>query len=987
MKQLFFFLIALTISPLTAQFTYEDRNVIEEERNQGIRGFGDVDNDGTLDIIKATGNQGNDCFPGDRKLMWSSNRGDGGFLQDQLIKEYAPDGTYYDGIVRDIEVADFDNDGNLDVIVALEYQTPDPNFPNIDLDIYVIEFYQGNGDGTFQASTELWQSETFLVGDNINIDMEAFDFENDGDIDIAFIWRDGRLFTMRHQSNGNFTTPIMDVITTSQDFGDLRSVDFNNDGFTDMIAISALPGPQDGERFAILPNLAGALDYSEHGYPLLTESPVVFYDLGDVNDDGFADIVTSEVDMDGNIHIYTYSNTQSTGIVGNFQAVPAELNYSGDGPNLIELVVPLLGDFDDDGDDDIVFGQSQDPWVLVQQGGSFTVTHTTDNYLIGGDLFALEDIDDDGFLDAIGFNGGFDSYVSWNPIESDGTVTVGDLIHVSGNYAGAVAGSNTQEDPWTFVRDVDGDGDMDVISQTNSVTYWYENPGNGAFDNPKLFSKLVGGTAAYAVEDLNNDGIMDLIVELSDQIHVFLRLPNGEEQEIIVGPESVPWLLSFGDYENDGDIDILSDAYINDGTGNFTSEPALEGIFPNRRFQYEDLNGDSILDSFRVTDPSSGFPAFEILLSNGPNNYTAQEVYEQSTNSNFAYSVNFEDINVDGLKDVVFMVRQSNPDFKLFVSYNQGGSFAPATELLVIGPEDDFLEYRFFEDIDYNGRLDLILFTGEDILYRLQNTDGTFEPLAVLIEEGQICINEFDTVKDLFFADIDGDEVNDYVIVSELDLSWIGNNFDIDPLTLDFDGDGVFNLEEDINGNGDLTDDDTDGDGIPNYYDTDDDGDLVETSDEITGIGAGDNDGYAFIDTDGDGIENYLDTDDDGDETLTVDEDYNGNGDPIDDDTNSNDIPDFLDPEVFILSVGDPLANLFSISPNPFEEHLSIQVAEPLSEVSIRLFDLNGRVLLTQNIDTIEQIVQIDMPSLTAGIYWLELSTGGQSTVKKVIKN
>lgn len=74
---------------------------------------------------------------------------------------------------------------------------------------------------------------------------------------------------------------------------------------------------------------------------------------------------------------------------------------------------------------------------------------------------------------------------------------------------------------------------------------------------------------------------------------------------------------------------------------------------------------------------------------------------------------------------------------------------------------------------------------------------------------------------------------------------------------VDSDNDTVNNYDEDLNKNNDLTDDDTDGDGIPNAYDTDDDGDGTLTKDEDSnGDGNPLND-----DTDGDGIPDYLDTD------------------------------------------------------------------------------------------------------------------------------
>ncbi|MCY1222926.1 hypothetical protein D9M72_350340 [compost metagenome] len=49
----------------------------------------------------------------------------------------------------------------------------------------------------------------------------------------------------------------------------------------------------------------------------------------------------------------------------------------------------------------------------------------------------------------------------------------------------------------------------------------------------------------------------------------------------------------------------------------------------------------------------------------------------------------------------------------------------------------------------------------------------------------------------------------------------------------DTDGDGILSYLEDLNGNGNYYDDDTDGDGIPNFIDVDDDGDGTRTRVEI----------------------------------------------------------------------------------------------------------------------------------------------------------
>ena len=93
---------------------------------------------------------------------------------------------------------------------------------------------------------------------------------------------------------------------------------------------------------------------------------------------------------------------------------------------------------------------------------------------------------------------------------------------------------------------------------------------------------------------------------------------------------------------------------------------------------------------------------------------------------------------------------------------------------------------------------------------------------------------------------------------------------------------------------------DTDEDGIPNYYDLDDDGDNVPTLFELDLFNTdGDNDPLTNpLDTDGDGVPNYLDPDDDGDGILTINEDSNGDLDPTNDISDTEIGADYLNPEV-----------------------------------------------------------------------------------------
>jgi FKBP-type peptidyl-prolyl cis-trans isomerase FkpA len=81
----------------------------------------------------------------------------------------------------------------------------------------------------------------------------------------------------------------------------------------------------------------------------------------------------------------------------------------------------------------------------------------------------------------------------------------------------------------------------------------------------------------------------------------------------------------------------------------------------------------------------------------------------------------------------------------------------------------------------------------------------------------------------------------------------------------DFDGDGIPSILEDLDGDGDLNNDNTDSETesfnvfLANHYDTDDDDDGIDTIDEIELDAEGNF--VSFKDTDGDGIYDHLDND------------------------------------------------------------------------------------------------------------------------------
>ena len=223
--------------------------------------------------------------------------------------------------------------------------------------------------------------------------------------------------------------------------------------------------------------------------------------------------------------------------------------------------------------------------------------------------------------------------------------------------------------------------------------------------------------------------------------------------------------------------------------------------------------------------------------------------------------------------------------------------------------------------------------TERDIGTDPRNKDSDSDGIEDGVEVGPDVNNPINSDDDNFIDAIDPDDDNDGIDTFDEDIDGDGDptNDDTDGdmipnyLDPDDDGDGVLTATEDLDNDGDPNNDDTDGDLVPNYLDEDDDNDTVLTRDEdVDGDGnpANDNSDVAL----GDMVPNYLDTDDDGDGVLTVDEDVDMDGDPRNDDTNMNGFANFLDPcepDDTVLAClngdtdGDGVIN--SIDPDPLD--------------------------------------------------------------------
>ena len=172
-------------------FINDGGELTEEARLRGVQGvnvsgayghtigsaFGDIDNDGDLDLVQA-----NLAHPFYYQFSDLSavliNDGFG-----QFVDEAAQRGIYYRETHSNPTLFDADTDGDLDLFVTCVY-------PDRDSD-----FYENDGDGYFT----LRNYESGLIVNN-GWGSAASDFDNDGDVDVVA----GRIFENRGTPDGNW---------------------------------------------------------------------------------------------------------------------------------------------------------------------------------------------------------------------------------------------------------------------------------------------------------------------------------------------------------------------------------------------------------------------------------------------------------------------------------------------------------------------------------------------------------------------------------------------------------------------------------------------------------------------------------------------------------------------------------------------------------------------------------------------------------------
>ena len=665
--------VDLVVGP---QGRYTGIGDVEVLYNDGAGGYGsphgigisgestiaDVDGDGSPDLVIAYGST----------IALLINEGERAFAEPYFFA--AP---YF---VRGIVAADLDDDGDVDIAAGLVEQ------PGQEVQEFVLWTLEnqggGEGGGDFDAGTVAYtEDDLFDVVDRWLAG--AADFDGDGvpelvtgeyvlqaatpsgiplarqsdgsyvaldkyvlfGPDAHFVDVDGSgkpdlitdggsgddVYVSLNRGDGSFAEP------TGYSAGVSTVADMNGDGLPDLVGVLF---PDDSPRLAIARNMGeGTFAATRHlpagGFPTPTGTsrPVA----GDVDGDGDEDFVAIEADLFQFDVLYVHENLgggtfrgrslwyeQDGELQGELR--PADLDAQGHldillvdsraeevrvflNPGSFEgfgqdepIRVPVgagaldvaFGDVDGDEDLDIVVANRDGSSISVfenQTGGSFDVPVESASQ-DNPSAPHLVDLDGDGDLDVLTVH---PTFVSLLVNQGGGVFALGRSFAATG-------------EPTSSLRtaDLDGDGDLEVffgvVEPNDTLLLVFENLGSGVFAEVSI--RLTTPLRVVEVEavDLDGDQVLDLVASETEAF--FYARQRGTLDFAPFEDFPVPFFRDWrlADLEGDGDVDVVLlggaggesqslTLHLNHGDASFSTSLLLVGASA-----IADFDGDGLLD-------------------------------------------------------------------------------------------------------------------------------------------------------------------------------------------------------------------------------------------------------------------------------------------------------------------------------------------------------------------------------------------------------
>ena len=400
----------------------------------------------------------------------------------------------------------------------------------------------------------------------------AADFDKDQDADLVVYHEQLNEFNYyeNEDGRGGFGTRTEILQLTIDEVVDIQAADLDGDGDLDILGRIAAP-----RRLFWLEN-QDASDRLWAVHDILPTDPIsrtISMDLGDVDGDDDIDVVVVYT-VDNNITIephMVWLENQDGAFVESERGL---ISTSIDSARSL-----ALADMDNDADLDLVVGAGSRThsgelpnarvfWIENMDGaGTFSdVQHEVTLDVAGQVSIATSDVDGDGDVDVISLSTE-GRRVAWHENVGNG----------SGTFERHVVATTSLEltgDARIYGVDLDGDGDTDIVSNAWDI-YWWEGYGDGTFAEAATVNQDLGAVPASHLSFAD--------VDLDGDLEVFEMVDGFNREKAI-------WIETFkrpvGDVNNDWRFDS-SDLVIVFQAGKYE-----DGIFRNASFEEGDWNGD-----------------------------------------------------------------------------------------------------------------------------------------------------------------------------------------------------------------------------------------------------------------------------------------------------------------------------------------------------------------------------------------------------------
>jgi hypothetical protein len=571
----------------------------------------DVDGDGDVDVLSAS--------YVDDTVAWYENNGASPPGFTERVLKTAADGAY------SVHAADVDGDGDVDVLSASSLDD-------------TVAWYENNG-----ASPPSFTEHVITTAADGARSVHAADVDGDGDIDLLSASSDDDTIAWYESDGGSPPSFTEHVITAAADGAiSVDAADVDGDGDVDVLSASWLD-----DTVAWYENTSGdGLAWTFHMITSAADG-AISVDAADVDGDGEVDVLSAS-HLDDTVAWYenrsphpdlTFRGRRITAAAdGAFSVHAADVDGDGDmdplsasiysntiawfendgthPPSFTERVITTEAiiansvqpaDVDGDGDIDVLSGSTYSNTIAWYENQGTNPPSFTEHPIAAASdeprSIRAADVDGDGDVDLLSVFF-YSDQVWW--FENNGSSPPG--------FTPRVITSAADGPMSVHAADVDGDGDMDVLSVTvyDHTAAWYEN--NGA--KPPGFTRRVVTTAAngpWSIDtaDVDGDGDTDVLLTASYDNKVAwyenngARPPSFTERVITTTADGAKWVHA-ADVDSDGDMDILSASYLddtvawyeNDGASppSFTERVIATGADEARSVHAADVNGDGDVD-------------------------------------------------------------------------------------------------------------------------------------------------------------------------------------------------------------------------------------------------------------------------------------------------------------------------------------------------------------------------------------------------------